>query len=510
MSDIPRFLKFQSNAYTDGSLLVHSFKGHEAISRLFRFEIELASEKSDYDFTKILKEPAWLGIRQIVSADGSYQTLKIHGVLSSFEMVGASGRWVHYRAVLVPKIWRMSLTTQSQLYLEPDAKVKTILEKELKEIAPGEFDVSGISGSHPDWEQKVQYLETNLNFLMRVAEHEGVHFHFKHDDSMAKAIFGDSNNAFKPIVGVATLPFRPSGETGDAARHADWASEVVRTLACRQSVVAQKVLLRDYNYRNPSSDLKVEETCDPDGVGTAYFYGEHYKTTGEGKTYAQTRIQEILCRKTVYYGESSAKAFHAGATFTLSDHFKSNGDYLLTEVWHEAFQPLDHEGAEGSQPWYRNRFVCIPKDTPFRPERITHKPRAWTLNATVDGGGSGQYAEIDDMGRYKVKVPFDLGAKSDGKASRFVRMLQPHAGPKEGMHFPLRKGTEVVLDHMNGDPDRPLIVGAVPNPETGSPVTGGNHTQFVLQAFSGNNITFENSSGTERICIHSPHCDSYV
>jgi type VI secretion system secreted protein VgrG len=126
------------------------------------------------------------------------------------------------------------------------------------------------------------------------------------------------------------------------------------------------------------------------------------------------------------------------------------------------------------------------------------------LNAVVDAGGDGKYAEIDDQGRYKVKLPFDCSDKKDGKASRWIRMAQPYAGANMGMHFPLHKGTEVLLTFIDGDPDRPIISSAVPNPATGSPVRGANQTQSAIHTGGGIRMVFEDNDGSQRLHMSTP------
>jgi type VI secretion system secreted protein VgrG len=155
--------------------------------------------------------------------------------------------------------------------------------------------------------------------------------------------------------------------------------------------------------------------------------------------------------------------------------------------------------------------MAIPADVQFRPERNTPRPRInGTMNATIDAAGDGQYAEIDDEGRYKVVLPFDQSGNSEGRASRWVRMAQPYSGANYGMHFPLHKGTEVLLTFIDGDPDRPIISGSVPNPDTMSPVTGGNQTASVIRTGGGNQIRIEDNDGGQQIHLSSPTMDSKI
>jgi hypothetical protein len=179
--------------------------------------------------------------------------------------------------------------------------------------------------------------------------------------------------------------------------------------------------------------------------------------------------------------------------------------YLLPEV---------AEGLKGykSTVYYRNSFSAIPAEVQFRPERKAVKPRiSGTMHAVIDAAGSGRYAELDNQGRYKVRLPFD---ESDdhkaGKASIYLRMMQPYANRKGGMQFPLTKGTEVLLTFIDGDPDRPVIAGAIANPETPSPVSNENQTESVIQTGGNNKIRIEDKEGKERIIMESPTAGSWV
>ena len=160
---------------------------------------------------------------------------------------------------------------------------------------------------------------------------------------------------------------------------------------------------------------------------------------------------------------------------------------------------------DGAAPW-ANHFEAIPSDVPFRPERITPLPKIHgLLNAVVNGAIRGDYAELDDAGRYRLRMSYDRSGRIDLGATHPVRMMQPHAGAGYGMHFPLRPGIEVLVGFVNGDPDRPVIVGTAPNPITSSPVEQSNQTQNVLRTGSNNEVVIEDLKGTERVRVHTPH-----
>jgi len=140
----------------------------------------------------------------------------------------------------------------------------------------------------------------------------------------------------------------------------------------------------------------------------------------------------------------------------------------------------------------------------YRPKRATPKPRLHRLmNAKVDSDGDGKYADIDEQGRYKLIAAFDLSGKDGGQASRWMRMVQPYAGPEYGLHMPLHKGAEVVWACIDGDLDRPLICGAVPNPNNTSPVTKDNQTKSIIRTAGQNEIALDDNQGKELFYVHA-------
>jgi type VI secretion system secreted protein VgrG len=231
----------------------------------------------------------------------------------------------------------------------------------------------------------------------------------------------------------------------------------------------------DYNYRTPTVDVSGEHEIPKAFGGGVVEYGTHHKTPEEAKKMAEVRAQERFAGQLVYTGRSGVPALSAGMRVTVTDHpDKGSIDLLITEVKHDARQIVSARSQSG-EPGYTNTFRAIPADRTYRPPRVTPKPRiAGLVTGIVDPGPAGpeaRYAQIDEHGRYLVRFLFDTTPPGERPVSRRIRMVQNHAGPNYGTHFPLHPGVEVVIAFVDGDPDRPLIVGAVPNPIKGSPVT---------------------------------------
>ncbi|MBA2479297.1 MAG: type VI secretion system tip protein VgrG [Planctomycetes bacterium] len=504
-----RVLTFSSAAVADDCFVVLSFSGREAMSALFSYDIEVMSRREDIDFDAMLQEPSWLGVQKGVNlTDGvdGVKTLKIHGVVSEFSQLDQGEGWTRYRLTLVPALWRSSLNAGSRIFMGSSAP--QIVERLLNAVGftQEDYDLRLDAERYPKREYIVQYGESDLHFISRLLEHEGIFYYFVHREGRSQLVLGDSPDACERLPEPAT--FRQSQQSDTQAGLAHWNQpEAIHGMSCRQSAVAAEIVLQDYNYRSPDRALLAKgRIADKAAFGTIYSYGDHYKDRDEGASYARVRSEEIACGRRVFTGHGDVRSFRTGSSFSLQDHYRDdfNAGYLLTEVDHRGSQVVDRGSGVIQTSSYENRFACIRDDVPFRPRRTTPKPRiAGALNALIDAAGAGEYAELDDQGRYKVRLPLDLDDRASGDGSRFVRMAQPYAGEDMGMHFPLHKGTEVLLTHVNGDPDRPVIAGAVSNPGTANVVRDRNQSQGVLRSAGHNELRFDDASGGEELYLHA-------
>jgi type VI secretion system secreted protein VgrG len=512
-------IDFKTDASLKEPLLVASMAGLESLSRPYEFRLEFISRQTDVKLEEMVRQPASLGLKVPSTGGGTtvrMRTVRIHGVLSSFEQLDRQQEWVRYRGVLVPRLWKLGLSVQSRAFLNKDVTeiVKEVLEAEVagkKRLTSKDFEFK-VNRKPAKREYVVQYQESDLAFISRWLEYEGIFYYFEQTEQGEKVVFTDDPGNCPDLPGTPTIPYRPTSEGRSRSAGADDAEtapeEAVTSFLCRHKEVPSKVVLKDYNYRTPGVAIEAEATVDSKDDGEVYRYGEHYKDKSEGKALAKVRAEEIKCRQRVFSGRSDVRSFRAGSKFPLGEHYRSdfNGGpgYLLVEVNHKATQAYGSTGAPAGPLQYENEFVSVAGDAPFRPERVTPWPRvAGFLHGAVDAGGDGKYAELDDQGRYKVKMPLDRTDRKDGKASRFVRMGQPYGGSGMGFHSPLHKKTEVILGHAEGDPDRPVILSSVPNPDTPSVVTSSNQTQCDWKSGGNNEIRFEDQEGNEQIFVHA-------
>lgn len=487
---------------------VVEMEGFEAISQPFRFTLTLASDDPSINADAML---ANLATFVIYDPEGSMRT-PYHGVLAEFNQLHRADGYVFYRAVLVPRLWRLSLYRLSEVYLD-EQPITATLESVFKEAQLSSLDFEfRLAGSYRPRSFVCQYEETHLDFVSRWLENEGIYYYFDHDGDADKLVAVDSRTMHE--ASALPVDYRQGDEfdTGVSGRS-------VRDFVSRQKPLPKEVVLKDYNHRKAALQLKASAVVSETGLGQVMLYGENFRDEAEGMRYAKLRAEEIGCRGRIFSGEATAVGLRSGRFAELSHHYREdfNGRYLVTEVHHQGSQAgalLNGNKipcSEGIETIYRNSFRAIPAATQFRPERATTKPRvAGTMNATIDSEGSGKYAELDEYGQYKVQLPFDLTDKQANKGSARVRMATPYSGSDHGMHFPLLKGAEVLLSFTDGDPDRPVIVGSVPNSENRNIVSQANPQENRIATAGGNQLYMSDSRGKEVMFLHSPSHNSTI
>lgn len=494
---MPGLIEYHRNGAKDDSFRVREVRGEESISGLYRFEIDVLVAKGKCDAAKLVQDKVSLHILspETVGSRGGGKVSKIHGILSSFEQMEEIQDWVRCRAVLVPRLWKLTLTRKNRYFR--DMKMADALQQILADYG---LSAKVSLGNDPVRKHRVQYRESDFVFISRWLEHDGNFYYFKHSGKEEELFFGTTSGG--PIEGDSSVDYEPREISAPAAKK-EGARGVVTDFTCRVRPLPKKVHVVDWDPMKVQTDLGSADV-DSNGTGEVYEYDLYPVGGGSAADLAKVRAEAIKCRGKVFRGAGRCHFFRAGAEFDLKGHYGFDGKYLLTRVLHRMSQAVGITGLKDLPDAYANEFECIPASVPFRPERLTPWPKAhgYTEGRVTKGGGP-KGGQMEDDGSYGVITLLDDNGQGQPTEHPAVRMAQPYAGASYGVHFPLSVDVEVLVGYEEGNPDRPVILSAVPNPKTKSPVLGQNNTQCVVRSASGNMIRLEDKDGSEDFFLYA-------
>ncbi|MBN1578799.1 MAG: type VI secretion system tip protein VgrG [Chitinispirillaceae bacterium] len=477
---------------------VADFSGVESISTPYRFDITLLSVKADIQPEEIIGKPSTLFIYR----NGEY--VPFSGIINEFQLIDKNVDFITYSARLVPKLWVCGINQQTKIFQNTDVVsiIKSVLDN--ANITNYEFSTK----SYPKQEYVVQYQESDLNFISRLMENAGIWYFFKEMSILPeevgagatteKVVITDKPSLFSDIDGESTILFRSASGLNERIEQEQ--KESVNQLRLEKHIIPREVFLKNYNYRKPEVELSGKQAVKDGFEGTVYNYGGDYKEPGDAQAAAKVLSNRIQSHQSNISGSSNCRGFRAGHRFTLSEHFRDdlNSTYVFIQVNHTG----GHLAGGTAVVTYENQFRSIPAEAAenFAPEKRTVVPKInGVITAMIEANG-GEYASLDETGRYKVRLPFDLtDEKNNCKGSKYVRLAQPYSGAQYGMHFPSHEGAEMVLACIDGDPNKPVGIGTVPHANTISPVVDKNKFQNIIRTAGGNELLMHDEDGKQRI-----------
>jgi type VI secretion system secreted protein VgrG len=479
----------------EGLAFTHLF-GHDAISQCFAFTLGFASRDTNID------PLALLGKRASLEAEGGERPRWLDGFVAAFRMTRIEPGIAHYEADLRPWLWFLGHRRDCRIFQN-----KSVIEivEEVFSAYP-EADVEKrLQGSYPSREYCVQYDETDLAFVQRLLEHEGIFYFFEYGDGAHTLVLADAMGVLAAAPGYETIPFHFEPEAGrrDREHIHDWApSRAVRPGAYAHT---------DYDFVKPAADLMALSAL-PFGHDQAE--GEQYSHPGahleldRGDAIAAVRREELQTGHALVTASGTVRGLASGIVFTL-DGFpreEENVEHLVLRADYRMDDPAYRAGAGGGSDRFGVTLTLAPTSLPYRPPRTTPRPvMRGPQTATVVGPG-GEEIFTDEYARVKVQFHWDrLGGRNEN-SSCFVRVSQTWAGAGWGFIQIPRIGQEVVVDFIEGDPDKPLITGRVYNgaqtPPYGLP---GAATQSGWKSNSTpggggwNELRFEDKAGAEEV-----------
>lgn len=485
-------------------LMFESMSATAGLSVLEDMQLGVLSPKQGIDPKALLGKAVTVNLHL---AEGKRH---FNGYVTRFAMVGHQGRYYQYRATVRPWLWFLSRTSDCRIF--QDMTVPDIVKKVFEDHPAANFKFN-LFRSYRKWTYCVQYRESDLNFVMRLLEHEGIYFYFEHQEKEHKLVLVDSRSAHDAPAGHGSLPFYEDGSAPPD-------TEAVSRWSFSREIRPGKTVLDSYDFERPSVDLVVQKENKREhelADSEVFDYQGDYIKAADGTQLVEDRLDEEQSRFHLVQAASNGHSIEVGRLLKLTKHPRDdqNAEYLITSTAIQASVRANESGATGGGNSLHCDFTAIPSSQQFRPLRRTPKPFVQGPQTAVVVGPDGEEIFTDKYGRVKIQFHWDREARMKGlkeKSSCWVRVSHPWAGKNFGaIHIP-RIGQEVIVGFLEGDPDQPIITGRVYNAEQMPPWDlPANATQSGILTRSSkggayanaNAIRFEDKMGSEQLWIHA-------
>jgi len=478
--------------------LLSSFSGNEYISDLFRFEIRAYSENLDISPTDIVGNTATVHI-------DTENSRVFHGYISEFSFGEIKdGKLREYTMTMVPWLWLLSKNNTHRIFQEKNTK--DIVSEIFSSLGLNDFDFQAAGGKPREY--CVQHNESDFQFVSRLLEEDGIAYHFIHTADKHTVVFTDQANAYN-VCEESNLEYYSGSKIGQHLMQ--WEH--------LYSLRTGHWTLNDYDFTAATKNATVSTaTLEPFRNSDSL---EHYEYPGFyapsiGVELVKIRMEAEECEREVIKAKSKCVSFYAGGRFVLAKHEAKHeqGDYIITGIHHRAYDNSYLSGEKnqdkrntGSD--YVNEFTCVPGAMPFRPQQRHQRPVMKGSQSAVVVGPPGEEIYTDEYGRIKVQFIWDREGKHNEHSSCFLRVMQIWAGNKWGAMFTPRIGHEVIVDFLDGDPDRPIVAGSVYNGKNKPPYQSKHQSGIKSRSTKGgsasnfNEIRFDDTKGAEDLFIQA-------
>jgi type VI secretion system secreted protein VgrG len=501
---MPRLMEITTPLGTD-VLLFHGMHAREELSRPSEFQINLLSERDNINVDDILGKNVTVTVE--TPKDG---TRYFNGYVTRFSQGGTLGRYHRYRAEVRPWLWFLSRTSDCRIF--QDMTVPDIVKAVFADHKTADFTLE-LTASYRKWTYCVQYRETDLNFVSRLLEEEGIYYYFRHTQGHNTLVLTDSSSKHQPSKGCEKLPFispeKLSRPDIDHISSWDLSREV------QPGVYAQD----DYDFERPSVEIKTRKVLQRSYTPSDYEifdYPGRYLQVPDGEQIASTRIDEYGSQFEAAHAITNARGLAVGCSLNVSGcpRADQNREYLVLAASYDLEYGEYEAVPQPAGASYQCSFEAMSTRQQFRPRRLTPKPFVQGPQTAMVVGPDGDEIYTDKYGRVKVVFHWDRRGqeKKDENSSCWIRVSHPWAGKAWGAIAIPRIGQEVIVDFLEGDPDQPIITGRVYNAEQMPPYgLPANMTQTGIKSRSSkqgtaenfNEIRFEDKKGSEQLFIHA-------
>ncbi|CAG9297773.1 type VI secretion system Vgr family protein [Celerinatantimonas diazotrophica] len=483
---------------SDDTFQVIEFHGHEALSMIYRYQIELASRFDNIEPENIVDQSVCLTLVR----DGRVVRY-VHGIVQSFHKADTGFHHTRYTLALVPSFARCQLRQNSRIFQTKTAvEIITTLLAEM-----GIMDYAfALKRTPAVREYCVQYRETDLAFIERLAGEEGIFYYFEHAQGQHTLCFCDQSNQTSQQDDAITY-----NATAGGMATQPYISSFIR----KKKIAPATVFLKDYSFKNPAySFLNVQQANDAEYQAKYYEHYDYpgrYKDDVSGLAFTKIRLEYLRRDAEQASIHSDAMQLTVGYRFKLTDHFEpsNNRTWLVTALSSQGTQPqaLEEAGGTGATT-FSNEAVLLPDTRPWRPQP-NPKPRVDGPQMATVVGPAEEEIYCDEYGRVKIQFPWDREGEHDEQASCWVRVAQAWAGAQYGFVAIPRIGHEVIVSFLEGDPDQPIITGRTYHVSNQTPYplpASKTVTTLKTQTHKGegsNELRFEDEKDQEEVYLHA-------
>jgi type VI secretion system secreted protein VgrG len=507
-SQATRLLKVHTPAFPDDTLLLNRFSGTECVSEPFEFRLSLLSEQADLELKILMGEPI-----TVTLVTSSKEARYFHGYVTSFMFAESDGGMAFYEAVISPWTEFMKYRYNCRVFQEMsviDIIRKVLSAPEYKPYAKFEIDLE--EADYTPITLCVQYNESDFSFISRLMEEYGIYYHYLFEESCHTLVIKD-DSANSPLMPMQDK-IEYNTESGAAK------NDTIRAWRPARKLVSNSYASKTFDFKKPNDAMNAEvetnhQMGDLPKMERYEYPGVYaYKDDQAGNRFVKLRIEEQEFKSKLFHGQGNVRSLTCAHTFELKNHFDLGGTvhdrtFFVVSVTHTGANNFMNEDQSTI---YENQFTCIRKKIPFRPGRCTPKPTMRGLQSAIVVGSSSDEIHCDKYGRILLQFHWDREGQFNAQSLCWVRVATQWAGSKFGFVSLPRVGTEVLVDFLEGDPDRPIVTGAVynevnmppwelPNNKTQSGIltrstTGGNYD-------NSNALRFEDKKGAEEVWLHA-------
>jgi type VI secretion system secreted protein VgrG len=477
-------------------LAIVRFDGSEGVNELFEWRFEAVSTEGNIDFDALIGKHATLTINGV-----NGRKRKFDGIVTETQWLGVRDHFHTYRLVLRPWLWILSRRTDNFIF--HDKKVNDIIADVFADY-PGLADFEdNTEGTYPPIEYCVQYRESDMAFVCRLMEEFGISYSFVHSDGAHKLVMTDQNSQFDTVEGASRTYIALSGQDRRT-------EECIHHFIPERRFTSGKATWKDYNFKKPTAEMLAEKegTAAYEQAGKElYDWPGRYIELGQGQTFAQIKLEAQEAQDRHCMAAGNSPSLWAGSLMTLKEHPVDayNIEYVVLRCHHTFTSQSYRSGGAGGSDSYEGQYELLDSTIPLRPLKVTPKPVVQGPQTAFVVGKDKEEIDSDEYGRILVRFHWDR----ENDQSMRCRVAQNWAYKQWGGMIIPRIGMEVMVEFLDGDPDRPLVTGCVYNADNMPPYTlpqFQTRSTFKTNTHKGsgyNEIRFEDEAGEEEIYVHA-------